>query len=72
MKARSKRARRITPELLSLPEAARLVGYDYRVFFRRVVRGGAMPLFRDGRVLRVRRADVAKWIDDHTTGRADE
>ena len=62
MRARSRRARKVREELLTLPEAARIAGMDEKAFARRVA-GGALPHFKDGRVRRIRRADLEAWIE---------
>jgi excisionase family DNA binding protein len=57
---------RVTERLLTLSEAAGLVGCSVRTLRRRIERG-SLPVFRDGRIVRVRELDLAGYIGRRTT-----
>lgn len=56
----------MTARLLTLAEAAGLVGCSVRTLRRRIERG-YLPVFRDGRIVRVRELDLAGYIGRRTT-----
>ncbi len=56
----------MTERLLTLAEAAGLIGCSVRTLRRRIERG-YLPVFRDGRLVRVREFDLASYIGRRTT-----
>lgn len=51
-------------ELFSYTAAAHRLGYSLRTFKRRIAAGDIVPV-RDGRMARIRRADLDAFIDQH-------
>lgn len=52
--------------LLTLAEAARVLGCSLDTVKRRV-RSGAIPVFRDGRIVRVRESDLRSYVALHVS-----
>lgn len=55
--------------LLTLDQAAGYLGCS-RATVKRRIRSGVLPAMRDGRLVRVRESDLARYIAEHTTRRA--
>lgn len=49
-------------EWMGCPEAARQVGVTTRTLYR-IIDQGELPAYRIGRVIRLRRLDVATWLE---------
>jgi excisionase family DNA binding protein len=49
------------PQLLTLAQAAEILGVSLKTLQRRID-GGALPVIRDGRVIRVHPVDLARYI----------
>lgn len=54
-------AARVTDRLLTLGDVADYLGCSVRTVKRRV-RAGGLPAYRDGRLVRVREADLARYV----------
>lgn len=54
--------------LLTLDAAAEVLGCS-RATVKRRIRSGALPAFRDGRLVRVRESDLARYVAERTTRR---
>src|SRR5687767_4637394 len=54
-------------ELITVPHAARELGVGVR-HLRRALLRGELPSYRVGAWTRVRRADLALWVDAHRVG----
>ena len=52
--------------LLTLGETARVLGCSLDTVKRRV-RSGSIPVFRDGRIVRVRESDLRSYVALHVT-----
>lgn len=63
--ANGKRAIEEQPLLLRAEEAARLTSLGRSTIFK-MLACGELPAVRVGRAVRVRRADLEKWIDGRT------
>jgi excisionase family DNA binding protein len=50
-----------TPELLKLEDAAAALGVSVRTLRRRIA-GGALPVFRDRAVVRIRDVDLRRYV----------
>lgn len=61
------RACAMSEQLLPLAEAARLLACSERTIRRRID-CGALPVFRDGRILRIRERDLRAYIAARTSG----
>jgi excisionase family DNA binding protein len=59
----------MTGGLLTYAETARLLAVSERTL-RRWVAAGAIPVFRHGRVTRVRMIDVERFMSEYTTAAA--
>ncbi len=55
--------------LLTVPEVAARLSCSVATVKRRI-RDGSLPAFRDGRLVRVRESDLARYIAAHVTRRA--
>jgi excisionase family DNA binding protein len=53
-------------ELLTVPQVADRLGCSDATVKRRI-RDGALPTFRDGRLVRVRELDLDRYIAEHVT-----
>jgi excisionase family DNA binding protein len=51
----------VTGRLLTLPQAAEVLGCSTRTLRRRI-RDGSLPAFRDGGLVRVREADLDRYV----------
>jgi excisionase family DNA binding protein len=51
----------VTDRLLTLDEVARTIGCSVATVKRRV-RAGLIPVFRDGRIVRLREADLRRYV----------
>jgi excisionase family DNA binding protein len=56
----------VSERLLTLAEAAERLGYSARTVRRRIERG-ELPVFRDGRILRICESDLLAYIARRTT-----
>lgn len=56
----------MTERLLRLEEAADVLGVSVRTLRRRVA-AGALPVFRDGGVVRVREVDLRRYVAERVT-----
>lgn len=55
-------------ELLTLPQVADRLGCSTATVKRRI-RAGALPAYRDGRLVRVRELDLDRYIAEHVARR---
>ena len=59
------------PLLIRAEEAAKLLGLGRSKVFQ-MIAVGELPVVRMGRSVRVPRAELVRWIESRTAGRADE
>lgn len=50
---------------LSVTEVARRLGVSERTLWRRIA-GGSLPVFRDGRIVRVAEGELARYVRERT------
>jgi excisionase family DNA binding protein len=52
-----------SPVVMTVEQAAKYVGVGRSTMFEIVVRDGLIPSFKIGRLRKIRRVDVDRWID---------